>query len=45
MFKHLSTSAADDPAKDTEIARAMVTRYGMSDKLGHVALEKISAQI
>jgi cell division protease FtsH len=40
VFKHLSTGAADDLAKATDIARAMVTRYGMSDELGHVALEK-----
>ncbi len=39
VFKHLSTGAADDLAKVTGIARAMGTRYGMSDKLGHVALE------
>src|SRR5690606_16188875 len=39
-FGHLSTGAADDLAKVTDIARAMVTRYGMSDRLGHVALEK-----
>ena len=40
IFGHLSTGAADDLAKVTDIARAMVTRYGMSEKLGHVALEK-----
>src|SRR5690606_16929232 len=40
VFNHLSTGAADDLAKVTDIARAMVTRYGMSEKLGHVALEK-----
>ncbi|RWH82157.1 MAG: ATP-dependent metallopeptidase FtsH/Yme1/Tma family protein [Mesorhizobium sp.] len=40
VFGHLSTGAADDLAKVTDIARAMVTRYGMSKKLGHVALEK-----
>ncbi len=40
VFGHLSTGAADDLGKVTDIARAMVTRYGMSDKLGHVALEK-----
>jgi cell division protease FtsH len=39
VFGHLSTGAADDLAKVTDIARAMVTRYGMSEKLGHVALE------
>ncbi len=40
VFHHLSTGAADDLARVTDIARAMVTRYGMSEKLGHVALEK-----
>ncbi len=40
VYRHLSTGAADDLAKVTDIARAMVTRYGMSEKLGHVALEK-----
>ncbi|NMG38335.1 ATP-dependent zinc metalloprotease FtsH [Chelativorans sp. ZYF759] len=40
VFGHLSTGAADDLAKVTDIARAMVMRYGMSEKLGHVALEK-----
>lgn len=40
VFDHLSTGAADDLAKVTDIARAMVTRYGMSARLGHVALEK-----
>lgn len=40
VFDHLSTGAADDLAKVTDIARAMVMRYGMSEKLGHVALEK-----
>jgi len=39
-FGHLSTGAADDLAKVTDIARAIVTRYGMSEKLGHIALEK-----
>lgn len=40
IFGHLSTGAADDLAKVTDIARAIVTRYGMTDRLGHVALEK-----
>ena len=40
IFGHLSTGAADDLAKVTDIARAIVTRYGMSDRLGHVSLEK-----
>ena len=37
VFGHLSTGAADDLAKVTDIARAMVTRYGMSRRLGHIA--------
>jgi cell division protease FtsH len=40
VFKHLSTGAADDLVKVTDIARSIVTRYGMTEKLGHVALEK-----
>lgn len=40
VFRHLSTGAADDLAKATEIARSMVMHYGMDEKLGHVALEK-----
>lgn len=40
IYRHLSTGAADDLVKVTDIARAMVTRYGMTEKLGHVALEK-----
>jgi len=39
VFGHLSTGAADDLAKATDIARSMVMRYGMDEKLGHVALE------
>ena len=39
VFHHLSTGAANDLAKVTDIARAMVTRYGMSEKIGHIALE------
>ena len=30
VFGHLSTGAADDLAQVTDIARGMVTRYGMS---------------
>ncbi|HSP25950.1 MAG TPA: ATP-dependent zinc metalloprotease FtsH, partial [Saliniramus sp.] len=40
VFNHLSTGAADDLSKVTDIARAMVMRYGMSEKLGHVALDR-----
>ena len=40
VYSQLSTGAANDLAKVTEIARAMVTRYGMSKRLGHVTLER-----
>jgi cell division protease FtsH len=39
VFDHLSTGAADDLAKATDIARDMVTRYGMDEALGYVAYE------
>jgi cell division protease FtsH len=39
VFGHLSTGAADDLQKVTDIARSMVVRYGMSERLGHVAYE------
>ncbi|MEW6426895.1 MAG: ATP-dependent zinc metalloprotease FtsH [Thermodesulfobacteriota bacterium] len=39
IFGHLSTGAADDLAKATNIARSIVMRYGMDNKLGHVAYE------
>ncbi len=38
-FDHLSTGAADDLAKATQIARSMVARYGMDDDLGYVSYE------
>jgi cell division protease FtsH len=40
VFGHLSTGAADDLAKVTDIARSMVMRYGMVKALGHVAYEE-----
>ena len=36
----LSTGASDDLAKVTDIARSIVTRYGMTDKLGNVAYDR-----
>jgi cell division protease FtsH len=39
VFAHLSTGAADDLVKVTEIARDMVTRYGMEAQLGPVAFD------
>ena len=40
VFGHLSTGAADDLAKVTDIARSMVMRYGMVETLGNVAYEQ-----
>jgi cell division protease FtsH len=40
VFNHLSTGAADDLRRVTDIARSMVTRYGMSERLGSVAYER-----
>ena len=39
MFHELSTGAADDLSKATDIARSMVTRYGMVESLGAVTYE------
>ncbi|MDQ3233721.1 MAG: hypothetical protein M3Q07_18030, partial [Pseudobdellovibrionaceae bacterium] len=40
VFNHLSTGAADDLTKATDIAWSMVTRYGMEESLGHVTFEQ-----
>lgn len=40
IFNHLSTGAADDLDKATDIAWAAATRYGMAEKLGDVVYEK-----
>ncbi|HET6440159.1 MAG TPA: ATP-dependent zinc metalloprotease FtsH [Anaeromyxobacter sp.] len=38
-FGHLSTGAADDLGKASDIARSMVTRYGMGGALGPVSYQ------
>lgn len=40
VFDEVSTGAADDLQKASQIARAMATRYGMVEDIGQVALEK-----
>jgi len=40
VFGELSTGAADDLAKATQIARSMVARYGMDPTLGPVVYEQ-----
>ena len=39
VFQELSTGATDDLAKATQIARAMVMRYGMVQEVGGVSFE------
>ncbi|MEL7940127.1 ATP-dependent zinc metalloprotease FtsH [Pseudomonas delhiensis] len=43
VFEEISTGAADDLAKATDIARQLVTRFGMSEQLGQAVLERQSA--
>ena len=38
VFKQVSTGAQNDLEKATEIARAMVVEYGMSDEIGPISL-------
>lgn len=40
IFGEISTGAADDLAKVTDVARQIVTRFGMSEKLGQAVLEE-----
>jgi cell division protease FtsH len=40
VFREISTGAADDLARVTDIARAMVLRYGMSEALGNVVYDR-----
>ena len=40
----VSTGAANDIEQATKLARAMITRYGMSDEFGMVALETVTNQ-
>ena len=40
VFEEISTGAADDLEKATDIAHHMVTRFGMSDELGQMTYEK-----
>ena len=43
-FQSITTGAANDIEQATRIARAMVTRYGMSEEFGMVALETVNNQ-
>ena len=43
-FGSITTGASNDIEKATRMARAMITRYGMSDEFGMVALETVNNQ-
>ena len=40
MFKEISTGAADDLTKVTDIARELVTKFGMGEELGQTVYER-----
>jgi cell division protease FtsH len=42
VFQEVSTGGQNDLERATDVARSMVTRYGMSDALGPVALDRRS---
>ena len=42
VFGSITSGASNDIEKATQIARAMITRYGMSDEFGMVALETVN---
>jgi cell division protease FtsH len=44
IFRSITTGASNDIEQATRIARAMVTRFGMSEQFGMVALETVSNQ-
>jgi cell division protease FtsH len=44
IFAKVSTGASDDIQKATDLAERFVTLYGMSDRLGPIAFEKLQQQ-
>ena len=44
IFHSITTGASNDIEQATKLARAMVTRFGMTDEFGMVALETVSNQ-
>lgn len=44
QFNSITTGASNDIEQATRMARAMITRYGMSDEFGMVALETVNNQ-
>ena len=44
IFGSITTGASNDIEQMTKLARAMITRYGMSDEFGMMALETVNGQ-
>lgn len=44
VFESITTGASNDMEKATQIAREMITQYGMSDKFGLMSLETVENQ-
>ena len=44
IFNQITTGAANDIEQATRLARAMITRYGMSSEFGMVAMEQLTNQ-
>ena len=44
VFNSITTGASNDIEQATKLARAMLTRYGMSDEFDMVALETVNNQ-
>jgi len=44
VFEDITTGAQNDLQKATDIARSMVTMYGMNEKLGHVTYHEPASQ-
>ena len=45
VFGEITTGASDDIERATDIARGMVTQYGMSDRLGPQQLGKVKGEV